>query len=99
MNKYQVTISFLMDDTFMKLLPAHREYINTLIEQGIIDHYIVTMESQQAWITINAPSKEEVILQLEKTPVYPLSHLPGWGSHIIRRRELPAAPGSVELDA
>ena len=71
MNKYQVTISFLIDDTFMKLLPAHREYINTLIEQGIIDHYIVTMESQQAWITINAPSKEEVILQLEKTPVYP----------------------------
>ena len=51
MRKFQVTIQFDMNDEFAALVPPHRTYINRLIEQGIIDHYVVTMETQRVWIT------------------------------------------------
>lgn len=67
--KYQVTIHFDMDDDFMTLVPAHRIYINSLIENGVIDYYSVSMETQRCWIIINAGSKKEVHAYLNKSPL------------------------------
>ena len=50
-KKFQVTISFEIDDEINALIPAHRKYINTLINKAIIDHYAVSMESKRIWIT------------------------------------------------
>jgi hypothetical protein len=71
MKKFQVTIRFEMDDEFMSLVPAHREYINTLIDQGIIDQYVVSMETQRVWITFTALTKIEVEEHLLKSPLNP----------------------------
>jgi hypothetical protein len=71
MNKYTVTISFEWSEEFAALVPAHRRYINFLINKGIIDHYAVTLESQRAWITLNAANKEEVVTKMEKSPLFP----------------------------
>ena len=60
MKKFQATIGFEMDDEFMSLIPSHRTYINALIEKGVIDQYVVSMESQQVWITFTAESKLDV---------------------------------------
>ena len=60
MKKYQATIKFRMSDDFMQLIPDHREYINSLIEDNIIDQYAVTMESQTIWITFSAKNKRDV---------------------------------------
>lgn len=70
MKKYQVTISFEMDEEFMSLIPSHREYVNNLIESGVIDHYVVTMESQKVWITFSAATKDEVEKYLCESPLY-----------------------------
>ena len=70
MKKYQATISFEMNDEFMDLVPPHRTYINYLINKGTIDHYAVSMETQRAWITLNAEDKEEVEKLLLKSPLY-----------------------------
>jgi muconolactone delta-isomerase len=70
MKKFQATISFNMDDDFMSLIPAHRKYINELIEKGIIDQYVVTMESMRVWITLTAETKEEVYDHLSKSPIF-----------------------------
>jgi len=70
MSKYQVTIRFEMTDEFMQLVPEHRSFINDLIEKGVIDHYVVTMESQRVWITINAKGKGEVKKILSKSPLF-----------------------------
>lgn len=59
-NKFQVTIHFEMDDHFMSHVPAHRIYISTLIENGVIDYYSVSMETRRCWIIMNAHSKQEV---------------------------------------
>jgi hypothetical protein len=70
MKKYHVTITFFMDEDFMALVPAHRTYINYLINKNIIDTYTVSMESYRSWITLNATSKVEVMGYLKKSPLY-----------------------------
>jgi hypothetical protein len=69
-NKYQVTVQFEMDDEFMSFVPAHRIYINGLIEKNIIDYYTVSMETQRSWMVINATGKQEVEQFLIKSPLY-----------------------------
>jgi len=59
-----------MDDDFTSLVPSHRVYINTLIEKGIIDQYVVSMESQRVWITFTAEDKEEIEDYLQKSPLF-----------------------------
>jgi len=70
MKKYQAIIRFEMDEQFMNLVPPHRTYINYLINKNIVDSYVVSMESQTVWITINAESKEEADRLLAKSPLY-----------------------------
>jgi hypothetical protein len=69
MKKYQSIISFDMDEEFMTLVPAHRTYINFLLNKGIVETYSVSMETQQSWIVINAYSKAEVEEVLKKSPL------------------------------
>jgi hypothetical protein len=69
MKKYQSIISFDMDEEFMTLVPAHRTYINFLLNKGIVETYSVSMETQQSWIVINAYSKTEVEEVLKKSPL------------------------------
>lgn len=71
MKKFQVTIKFTMNDEFMTHLPAHRLLINDLIERGIIDHYVVSMQSLSAWITFTADTREEVKEYLLGSPLSP----------------------------
>lgn len=70
MAKFQATIHFEMSEEFMALVPPHRTYINLLINKGIVDHYAVSLESQRAWVTINAENKKEVEKILKKSPLY-----------------------------
>jgi len=70
MRKFQVTIQFEMNDEFASLVPSHRTYINRLIEQGVIDHYVVTMETQRVWITFSADDKAAVEKHLSKSPLH-----------------------------
>ena len=70
MKKFQATIHFDMDDDFMSLIPEHREYISSLIQEGVIDQYLVSMESQRVWITFTAEKKEDVDQYLRKSPIH-----------------------------
>jgi len=70
MRKFQVTIQFEMNDEFTALVPSHRTYINRLIEQGVIDHYVVSMETQRVWITFSAEDKTSVEKYLSKSPLF-----------------------------
>jgi hypothetical protein len=54
----------------MQIIPGHRDYINSLIDEQVIEHYAVSMEVQTVWITINAKNKQEVKKLLSKTPFH-----------------------------
>lgn len=71
MPKFHVTIQFEVTDEFMEQVPGHRAYINLLINKGIIDHYAVSMETQRAWITLNADDKKQVVKILKKSSLHP----------------------------
>lgn len=71
MKKFQVTIHFEMDDTFNSLIPSHRVYINSLIEKGVIDQYVVSMETQRVWITFTAKSRKAIDDYLSQSPLFP----------------------------
>ena len=68
MNKYLVAAEFEWNEEAMQIIQEHRTYINSLIEEQVIEHYTVGMEVQTVWITINAKSKAEVNTILSKTP-------------------------------
>ena len=70
MRKFQVSINFFMDDGFMDLIPAHRTLVDRLIRQGVIDSYVVTMESLRAWITFTEASKKAVERHLRESPLF-----------------------------
>lgn len=70
MKKYLITATFEWTEEMMALVPEHRKHINTLIEEQVIDHYVVSMELQTVWITINAKSKPDAKKQLVPSPLY-----------------------------
>lgn len=70
MKKYLVTAQFEWNDKAMAIIQKHREYINALIDEQVIEHYAASMEVQTIWITLNANTKTEVRKLLSKTPFY-----------------------------
>lgn len=70
LKKYQVTIRFYLDDEFMNLVPAHRAYINEMIDKSIIDYYAVSMETQRSWMIINAADKIAVEAYLTQSTLH-----------------------------
>ncbi len=54
----------------MSLIPPHRTYIDFLISKEIIEHYAVSMESQQVWITLKADNKKAIEKILEDSPLF-----------------------------
>jgi hypothetical protein len=78
MSKFLVTVQFSWSEEMALLLEEHRTYINTLIEEQIIEHYAVSMEVQQVWITVNADSKKEVEEVLSVSPFYKYWKLTVW---------------------
>jgi hypothetical protein len=69
MKKYLVIAKFVWSEEMMELIGEHREHINSLIEEQVIDHYAVSMELQTVWITMNAKSKVEIKKLLSPSPL------------------------------
>jgi len=53
----------------MQSVPRHRNYIDKLIGKMVIEHYAVSIETQRAWITLNAEDKHEVEKILKRSPL------------------------------
>ena len=70
MKKYLLVAKFEWTEDMMQHIPAHREVINALIDEQVIDHYVVSMEIQTAWITMNAKTKREIKAYLSPSPLY-----------------------------
>lgn len=69
MKKYVAIAKFIWSDEMMELIPKHRDHINSLIEEQVIDHYAVSMELQTVWITMNGKNKTEIKKLLSPSPL------------------------------
>lgn len=54
----------------MQLIQEHRTHINHLIDEQVIEHYVVSMDIQTVWITINAKNKREAKSLLSPSPFF-----------------------------
>ena len=70
MKKYLITATFHWNEEMMDLIQEHRQHINQLIDEQVIEHYAVSMEIQTVWITINAKTKREAKSLLSPSPLY-----------------------------
>jgi hypothetical protein len=70
MKKYIITATFQWSEEMMRLIPEHRKHINALIDDQVIEHYIVSMEIQTVWITVNAKTKRAAKSCLSPSPLY-----------------------------
>ena len=70
MKKYLITATFQWTEEMMDQLQEHRELIDQLIDEQVIEHYVVSMEIQTVWITLNARTKREARSALAKSPFH-----------------------------
>lgn len=70
MKKYLLIATFDWTDDMMKMVPKHRELVDSLIDDQVIDHYTVSMEIQTVWITLNAKTKRDAKRYLASSPLY-----------------------------
>ncbi len=70
MKKYLITATFHWTEAMMNHLQAHRELIDQLIDDLVIEHYVVSMEVETVWITLNARTKREARRLLMPSPFH-----------------------------
>jgi hypothetical protein len=89
MKKFQAIIQFSIRDDFSDLIAPHRVYINYLINKNIVDQYVVSLEKQTVWVTINAADRAAVEKYLDQAPLakywtYEVTELRVWDGQIYR---------------
>ena len=57
------------DEDFIAKIPAQRMMVNRLMLKGIVTSYSLSVDRGKLWITMDAPSKQEIIRQLNAFPL------------------------------
>ncbi|MCR5889832.1 hypothetical protein LRS06_19065 [Hymenobacter sp. J193] len=72
MARFVVTVRLpeYFDEAFMALIPAHRSFVNQLMEEGAVEVYAISADRSRGWITMNGASSEAIRLVVEQLPLY-----------------------------
>ncbi len=58
------------DEDFIALIPKHREFINRLLAEHIIEAYAISADRSRGWVTINGDTADAVRTIIEQFPLY-----------------------------
>ncbi len=58
------------DEDFIALIPTHRQFINQLLAERIIETYAISADRSRGWVTMNADDAAEVQAVVEQFPLY-----------------------------
>lgn len=67
----QMRLPSSLSEEFYALVPEHRAYIDTLINDGIITLYAINEERTRGWTIVLADNAEDAMAVLEKSPIHP----------------------------
>lgn len=72
MSTFVVSIRLpsVFDDEFLALIPKHRNLVNQLLAEYIIETYAISADRNRGWVTINGESEEAVLEIIKKFPIY-----------------------------
>jgi muconolactone delta-isomerase len=59
-----------MEMDFMRMIPAHRAYINELITNGTILSYSISFDRSKGWIIFYSDKAEEVLDIVQQFPIH-----------------------------
>ena len=62
------------DDDFIALIPRHRDFINRLLNEKIIETYAISSDRSRDWVTINGDDEAAVRAVVEQFPLYHFMH-------------------------
>ena len=58
------------DEEFMALIPRHRDFINRLLNEKIVEVYAISADRSRDWVTINGDDEAAVQAVVEQFPLY-----------------------------
>jgi hypothetical protein len=58
------------DESFIALIPKHRDFINRLLAEHIIEAYAISADRSRGWVTINGDDAATVRAVVEQFPLY-----------------------------
>ncbi|RAK70291.1 hypothetical protein [Hymenobacter edaphi] len=58
------------DEEFVALIPRHRAFINSLIEENVILSYAISADRSRGWVTMHGATPEAVRGVVEQFPLY-----------------------------
>jgi muconolactone delta-isomerase len=59
-----------MEMDFMRMIPAHRAYINELISSGKILSYSISFDRTKGWIIFQSENAEDVLDIVQQFPIH-----------------------------
>jgi hypothetical protein len=59
------------DEGFMTLIPRHREFINRLLAECVIEAYAISADRRRGWVTLHGDDADAVRAVVEQFPLYP----------------------------
>ena len=62
------------NDEFTALIPRHRDFINRLLNEKIVDVYAISSDRSRGWVTINSDDVAAVQAVVEQFPLYRFMH-------------------------
>ncbi|MGI4875358.1 MAG: hypothetical protein ACRYFX_29745 [Janthinobacterium lividum] len=58
------------EEEFLQLIPQHRQLINQLLAEHVIETYAISADRSRGWVTINGDDKNAVREVVERFPLY-----------------------------
>ena len=58
------------DEAFIALIPRHREFINRLLAEHVIEAYAISADRSRCWVTMHGDDAAAVRAVVEQFPLY-----------------------------
>ena len=58
------------DEDFIALIPSHREFINRLLAEHVIEAYAISADRSRGWVTMHGDDAAAVQALVEQFPLY-----------------------------
>lgn len=66
----EIFLPEVFDGNFMRMIPAHRAYINELIAKGTILSYSISLDRSKGWIIFLSEQADEVLDTVQQFPIH-----------------------------
>lgn len=72
MPTFVVTLSLpdTYDEEFIALIPRHRDFINRLLNEKVVEAYAISSDRSRGWVTMNGDDAAAVQAVVEQFPLY-----------------------------